>query len=72
MKWRAIDNNGEIVEGDSYQEIRNFLMINDHSGIWGIEYYDSDHEWIELENLHITPATGEVLVTRGSHKEHVA
>jgi hypothetical protein len=72
MKWRAINDNGMIIEGGSYQEIRTILMNKDNSEIWAIEYYDSDNEWIELEKLSFTPNTGEILVTRGSHKEHAA
>lgn len=72
MKWRAINNEGKIVEGDSYQEVKNLLFSEDHKKAWVIEYYDSDNEWIELENLEFAPQTDEILVTRASHKEHAA
>lgn len=69
MKWRAINGLNHMVEGNSYQELKDILEIIGEN-TWLIEYFDSDNEWLELETIDFAPRTGEILVQRGSHKLH--
>lgn len=70
-KWRAISTEGNVVEGESYFDIKDILFREDHGLSWTLEFFDSNNEWIEMETYHFVPETDKIYATRGSHKEHV-
>lgn len=71
MSWRATNKSNEIViNGESYAQVCNHVRDNKLAGEWLVEYFDSKHMWIEMDNIDVLPDTGELHVVRASHQEH--
>lgn len=71
MNWRASNRSDEIViSGESYTQVCNHVRDHRLAGEWTIEYFDSNHMWIEMDNIDVAVETGELHIVRASHLEH--
>lgn len=72
MTWRAVNYSDEIaIDGETYGKVCKHIKDNKLAGEWVIEFFDSNHLWIEMEKVTVEPTTGDLQIVRASHLEHI-